>query len=74
MSQLGLSPHELSIILAALEYWVNNHDDDDPDDQMDEDMAQDTFGAAGQPDSDEIAQLCRKLYPLGSGVQAIWRS
>ena len=73
MSQVSLSPRELLIVLAALAYWMNNHDDD-PNDQMDEDMEQDTFDAAGQPHSDEIAQLCHKLYPLDSGVQPIWQS
>jgi hypothetical protein len=44
-----ISPRELSIILASLEYWADNHDDDDPYDQMSEDMEQETFGEAGQP-------------------------
>jgi hypothetical protein len=29
MAQVDLSPRELSIILASLEYWADNHDDDD---------------------------------------------
>lgn len=74
MNQVNLSVREVSIILAALEYWADNHEDDDPDDRMDENLEQATFGAAGQPCSDEIAQLCRKLYPFGSGVQPVWRS
>ncbi|HEY9697645.1 MAG TPA: hypothetical protein V6D10_10305 [Trichocoleus sp.] len=43
-------------------------------DQMSEDMEQETFGEAGQPRSDEIGQLCCKLYQFDSGVQPIWRS
>jgi hypothetical protein len=27
MAQVDLSPRELSIILASLEYWADNHDD-----------------------------------------------
>jgi hypothetical protein len=41
---------------------------------MSEDMEQETFGEAGQPRSDEIGQLCRKLYQFDSGVQPVWRS
>lgn len=74
MAQVNLSPRELSIILASLEYWADNHDDDDPYDQMSEDMEQETFGEAGQPRSDEIGQLCRKLYQFDSDVQPVWRS
>lgn len=73
MAQVDLSPRELSIILASLEYWADNHDDD-PYDQMSEDMEQETFGEAGQPCNDEIGQLCRKLYQFDSGVQPVWRS
>ncbi|MBD2463926.1 hypothetical protein H6G89_23265 [Oscillatoria sp. FACHB-1407] len=74
MAQVDLSPRELSIILASLEYWADNHDDDDPYDQMSEDMEQETFGEAGQPRNDEIGQLYRKLYQFDSGVQPVWRS
>lgn len=74
MTQVDLSPRELSIILASLEYWADNHDDDGPYDQMSEDMEQETFGEAGQPRNDEIDQLCRKLYQFDSGVQPVWRS
>jgi len=74
MAHIDLSPRELSIILASLEYWADNHNDDDPYDQMSEDMEQETFGEAGQPRTDEIGQLCRKLYQVDSGVQPVWRS
>jgi hypothetical protein len=71
MTQIDLSPCELSIILASLEYWVDNHDDD-PYNQMSEDMEQETFGEAGQPRNDEIVQFCRKLYQFDSSVQPVW--
>jgi hypothetical protein len=74
MNQVNLSTREVSIILAALEYWGDNHDDDDPDDRMDQHMEQVTFGTAGQPQGNEIVKLCRKLYPFGSDEQPVWRS
>jgi hypothetical protein len=74
VAQIELSPRELSIILASLEYWADNHEDDDPYDQMSEDMERETFGESGQPRSDEIGHLCRKLYQFESDVQPIWRS
>lgn len=74
MAQIELSPRKFSTILASLEYWADNHEDDDPDDQMSEDVERETFGESGQPGSDEIGHLCRKLYPFESGVQPIWRS
>lgn len=74
MAQTDLSSRELAIVLAALEYWADNHEDNNPDDQMDEELEQATFGDAGQPLYGEIAQLLKKLGSFDSDVQPDWRS
>lgn len=74
MNQINLTPRELAIVLAALEYWADNHEDNEPDDRMPEDLEQATFGEMGQPNSAEVEELCHRLYPFDSGVQPRWRT
>ncbi len=69
MARIDLSSRELSMILAALEYWTDSHEDDDPYDQMSEDLEQATFGETGQPRNnlssirvDEPPDLKAKLF------------